>query len=242
MNAAATPAPATIAVRRLATTDALAAAIAATFADSVREAVAARGRATVVATGGRTPRAYFARIAALDLPWERVTITLSDERWVDADHPESNERLLREHLLMGRAAAASFVSLKSAAADPYAGCAEVAARLQRLPLPFDLVLLGIGGDSHVASLFPGAAEFDDGVATGAPCIAVTPPAGITPALPRLSLSLSQLLASRRIVLAAAGADKLSAFEQALAGRWPQPSPIPLLAERARQPVEFYWAP
>jgi 6-phosphogluconolactonase len=169
-----------------------------------------------------------------------MTFTLSDERWVGTDHAESNERLLREHLLVGRAAAATLVPLKNPAADPYAGCAETAKRLDQLPTPFDLVLLGIGADSHVASLFPGAAEFDAGVSSHAPCIAITPPPGITPALPRLSMTLDRLIASRRIVIAASGDDKLAAFEQALAGRWPRPSPIPLLAARAPRPIEFFW--
>ncbi len=222
--------------------DALADAVAATFERVVREAVAARGHATVVVTGGSTPRLYYPKIAALDLPWSQLTLTLSDERWVGTDHPESNERLLRELLLVGPAAAARLVPLKNASADPYHGCAATAAALAALPRPFDLVLLGLGSDTHIASLFPGAAEFDHGATTEAPCFAVTPPSWIKPALPRLSLSLSLLLDSRRIVLAASGEDKRDALMQALAGHWPLPSPLPLLAARAQQPIDFYWTP
>jgi 6-phosphogluconolactonase len=222
--------------------DALAAAVAEAFADAVRRAVADRGHAAVVLTGGRTPRAYYPLFRALDLPWEHVTLTLSDERWVGSDHVESNERLLRESLLVGRAAAARLVPLKNDAADPYAGCAAAARILGTLPASFDLVLLGVGADTHVASLFPGAAEFDQGVCSDEPCIAVTPPAGVVPALPRLSLTLNRLLASRRIVLAATGEDKRAAFEQAVAGHWPLPSPVHLIAKQAQQPVDFFWTP
>lgn len=231
-----------IALHRLADRAALAAAVADAFAQAVRSAVAARGSAVVVVTGGSTPRAYYPALAALDLPWERVTLTLSDERWVGPDHADSNERLLRELLLTGRAAAARLLPLKNDAADPHHGCERASQALRGLPHPYDLVLLGLGIDTHVASLFPGAAEFELGATSDAPCFAVTPPAGVQPALPRLSLTLHELLSSRRIVLAATGEDKLAAFAQALDGRWPLPSPVPLLARHARQPIDFFWAP
>lgn len=231
-----------IAFRAFVNADALADAVAQTFARAVRTAVAARGRASVVVTGGSTPRRYYPLMAALDLPWDKVTLTLSDERWVDADHPESNERLLRELLLVGPAAAATLVPLKNDERTPTAGCAAAARALAAMPRPFDLVLLGLGADTHVASLFPGASSFDEAVSTEAACVAVTPPAWIKPALPRLSLSLKALLDSRHIVLAATGEDKHAAYLQARDGRWPQPSPVPLLATRARQPIDFFWTP
>ncbi len=219
---------------------ALADLVAARFAQAVLAAVQARGHAVVVVTGGTTPRAYYPRIAALDLPWSSVTLTLSDERWVAPDHPESNERLLRELLLVGPARSARLVALKNEAADPFTGCPASATALRALPHPYDLVLLGLGSDTHVASLFPGATQFDVGVTTRDPCFAVTPPPWIKPALPRLSLSLHELLDSRHVVIAARGLDKRDAYTQAMAGRWPQPSPLPLLAQRAHQPVEFIW--
>lgn len=223
---------------------ALAEAVAAAVRDAVLAGVAQRGQASLVVTGGSTPRAYYPRLAALDLPWSQVTLTLSDERWVGLDHPESNEALVRSLLLTGPASAARFVPLRSLAASPEQGAADVARGLRTLPHPYDLVLLGFGADTHIASLFPGAAAFDAGVdaANESRCLAVTPPAGISPALPRLSLTLNEILASRRIVIAASGGQKRQALETALAGRWPQPSPIPLLAQRATQPIDFFWTP
>lgn len=233
-----------IQVHRLSDAGELAAAVASSFVQAVREAVAARGTASIVITGGSTPRAYYPRLAALDLPWARTQLTLSDERWVGIEHPESNEALVRSLLLKGPAAAARFVPLKNSAATPDEGCAPLSAQLAELPHPYDLVLLGFGADTHIASLFPGAASFDLGAsaANTARCFAVVPPANVAPALPRMSLTLNELLDSRRIVIAASGAQKLAALEQALAGRWPLPSPIPLLAQRARCPIDFFWHP
>ena len=63
-------------------------------AAALREAVQERGAATFIATGGRTPAPVYDRLARADLAWDKVTVTLTDERWVDAHSADSNERLL----------------------------------------------------------------------------------------------------------------------------------------------------
>jgi 6-phosphogluconolactonase len=121
------------------------------------EAVAARGAASLVVPGGSTPGPLFDALAGKELLWSAITVTLNDERWVDPADPASNERLVRERLLTGCAAEAGFVGLKTAAATARDGLAEVEARLAAIARPFDVMLLGMGADSHTASLFPGSA-------------------------------------------------------------------------------------
>lgn len=213
----------------------------------VAEAIGSSARAgpvSVVVTGGSTPRAYYPPIARLELPWDRVWITLSDERWVAADDAESNERLVRETLLRDRARTAHFVPLKNDAETAAAGLLRTAAALRAIVHPYALVVLGVGADSHIASLFPGADGLDAALADDAPlaCAALAPPPGVLPALPRVTMTLRELLDSQRIVLAARGADKLQVIEQALAGRWPARTPLYELALRAHQPVDLYWCP
>lgn len=220
----------------------LAEAVAAAVREALGGALRERAGASLVVPGGSTPRAYLPAVAALELPWSRVAVTLSDERRVPPDDPHSNERLVRERLLRGPAAAARFVPLYlPGEADPVAAAA---ARLATLPRPFDLVLLGLGTDGHVASLFPGAAGVEAALDPARPetCVALEPPDGIEPALPRLSLTLAALLDSRRILVAAQGADKRAAFERALQGGGPQPAPLPALAARAAQSIDFFWCP
>ena len=233
--------PGTLRVRVCESPLELADAVAAAVREAVLTGLRARAAASLVVAGGSTPRAYLPRVAALDMPWPRVSVTLSDERLVPPEDPHSNERLVRECLLREGAAAARFVPLRAEGdADAAAGAA---ARLATLPRPFDLVLLGLGTDSHVASLFPGA----DGVAAalepdGADdCVQLAPPRGIEPALPRVSLTVRALLDSRRILIAAQGLDKRAAFERAALGHWPQPSPLHALVRHAAQPVEFVWS-
>ena len=220
----------------------LAEAVAAAVREALESALRERGAASLVVPGGPTPRAYFPRLAALELPWERVVVTLSDERRVPGGDARSNERLVRERLLQGRAAAARFVPLQASGdADPVAGAN---ARLASVPRPFDLVLLGLGADGHVASLFPGAAGLATALdpARREDCVAIEPPRGIEPAVGRVSLTLAALLASRRILIAAQGEDKRTAWERALRGEGPRPAPVPALAAHAAAPIDFLWCP
>jgi 6-phosphogluconolactonase len=222
---------------------ALAGAIVETIAATIRAALRERGSASVVVTGGTTPRAYYPLLARLDLDWDKVVLLLSDERWVDAGNPDSNERLVRDYLLQGPAARARLVGLTTAAARAADGLGEATARVAAVAHPFDLVLLGIGPDTHVASLFPAAAGVARGLDpdSGERCIVLDPPPGIAPPIERISLTLPELLASRRILIAARGADKQRAIELALDGRWPQPTPLVELVQRAPA-VELFWSP
>lgn len=231
--------PGTLGLRVLDSPQALAQAVAAAVREAVMTGVRVRATASLVVTGGTTPRLYYPLVAALDLPWSRVHITLSDERQVPENHAHSNAGLVRELLLRGRAAAAHFTPLYGGEVGALAGAER---RLLETPRPFDLVLLGLGDDSHLASLFPGAPGVEAALdpRSSALACAITPPPGVAPALPRLSLTLAALLDSRRIVIAAQGLAKRDAFERAALGHWPLPSPLHALAQHAHQPVDFFW--
>lgn len=96
----------------------------------LRNAIEQRGNALIAVSGGRTPEHVFKRLRQQPLDWQKVTVTLTDERWVPADHPDSNEKLVRTHLLQDAAAAAAFVPLFGGEATPEAGQSACEARLQ----------------------------------------------------------------------------------------------------------------
>lgn len=212
------------------------------LAAALEAGLAARGRASLVATGGATPGPVYDRLAGLSLDWSRVEITLSDERWVAPDQAASNERLVRERLLTGPASTAAFVSLKTPAPTPEAAESEVERRLLAMPRPFDAVLLGMGEDGHIASLFPGMKGLAEALdpAGSKLCIATAPGERRPPAEPRLGLTLAALASARTVVIFIAGAAKWAAWERALAGD--DVLAMPVRALLAAAPVRVIWSP
>jgi 6-phosphogluconolactonase len=101
--------------------DALARNLSDQLAANLRIAIAARGLASLVVSGGKSPIKLFELLRVETLDWSRVCIALADERWVDPTDPESNEKLVRDYLLKESAAAARFIGLKNAAPTPDLG-------------------------------------------------------------------------------------------------------------------------
>jgi 6-phosphogluconolactonase len=210
------------------------------FAEAMRSALAARGVGLVALSGGNTPRATYRAMAKLDLPWEKITVTPVDERWVDESSPESNARLIKETLLQGPAAAAHFVPLKGDGATPEADARAADARLRALPLPFDFMLLGVGEDGHFASLFPDSPVLEAGLAPDNKNICIAVPAGgngRAPNLPRLTLTLAEIARTRCLVLLL-GEEKRKVLEAAEAD---PKSKLPLRALLdARPDIAIVW--
>ncbi|MFB0872763.1 MULTISPECIES: 6-phosphogluconolactonase [unclassified Sphingobium] len=213
-----------------------AADLAARIAAILGDAIAARGVATLAVSGGRSPRPVLEALAKEPIDWTKLIVTLVDERWVEPVSADSNERLVRETLLQGPAAAARFVPMKNGAADAYAGQPEAEARFAALPWPLDIVLLGMGDDGHTASLFPEAAELAEGLSSTARTIAVTPPAAPHQ---RLSLTASAILDSRHIFLQIGGPAKKAVYDRALAGGPVEELPIRLALLQDGVPVEVW---
>lgn len=208
----------------------LAEAAASAIARQLREALRTRGRASLVATGGRSPGPVYDRLREADLDWARVIVTLSDERCVAADAPEANQRLVRERLLTGPAARAHLIPLWPAP-EPAALAALI---------PFDAVMLGMGEDGHMASLIPGDPGLAAGLDPAGEALIAEVPAGLgAPPVARITLTLKALLASRAIFLLIAGAAKRAVAERALAG---EDLPVRALLSQTATPVRVLWSP
>lgn len=214
----------------------LATQLAEAVAAALRADLASHERALLVVSGGATPVPFFQALASCELPWARIQVTLADERWVAADAADSNARLVREHLLQGPAAAATFVPLTTADPTPEQGAAAVAERLEPLAWPASAVILGMGGDGHTASLFPDSRELALALTTEAAAVAVRTP---SQPQPRITLSADRLHQARRHFLHITGGDKRAVLARALAGD--DVRELPIRAFLAC-PLATYWAP
>jgi len=172
--------------------------------------------------GGTTPGPIFDVLCAADLDWDRVDVMLSDERWVPETSERSNTALLRERLLVGRAAAARYLPLYAQAATPEEKLPELARSIEP-ELPLSVLLLGMGTDMHTASLFPGADRLADAMAPDAPVLMAMRAPGAPE--PRITLTARVLrdAISKHIVIT--GDEKRKALETARKLHDPLQAPI-----------------
>ena len=217
-----------------------AAACAARLTDALSEAVAETGCATFAGSGGSTPAPIYRRMAQTDLDWSRIAVTLVDERYVPESDDQSNARLLRRALLTDRAAAARLVPLYHPAVTVDRAAALAAATL-RPEGRLDAVLLGMGEDGHICSMFPDSPTLKTLLSPDLNPTVLGVPAGregAAPSLERLSINLPYLIQAGRVVLALTGARKRTVFQDQAAG---DPTVTPIAALIAHKvPLDVLW--
>ncbi|MBX9636577.1 6-phosphogluconolactonase [Nitrosomonas sp.] len=201
-------------------------------ATTLQNTLAHKPQATLVVPGGNTPRHYLPALAKCKLPWDRITVTLSDERWVDVTDKQSNEHLVKQHLMSHLPENTRFVGLKTRHGNPFDAVDEIHQRLDKLPLPLSLTVLGLGEDGHIASLFPG---MNPDLTDTHHCIAVAPP--IAPSL-RVSLSLKLLAESEHIALVVTGENKRRLLDR-LSENPDSKLPIAWLLQRNQSPITVF---
>ena len=203
--------------------DQAAQALAADVAARLRQAIDARGLAVLHVSGGQSPVALFEALREQALPWEKVEVSLADERVVPPEHADSNARLVRTHLLQGPAARARLLPLVPVLPQSLAlpDLAEQAAWALGAQGPADVLVLGMGADGHTASIFPGMPNLTQALDPQgrSVCLPVARE-GLPAAAPhaRITQTLAHLLTARHIVLPVRGSDKLQTLRRACQGR------------------------
>ncbi len=168
-------------------------------------------RAMLAVPGGTTPGPIFDDLCAADLDWSRVDVVLTDERWVPGDHPRSNTRLVRERLLVNRAASARMVPLYAETPEPeesLAGLMEAIAA----DLPIAVAVLGMGADMHTASLFPDSPDIAAALDAQAPILLPVRPESQPEARITLSARVLNGALAKHVVFK--GKDKMDALQKA----------------------------
>ncbi len=217
-------------------------ALAEAVAQNLRDTLATQERATLAVSGGKSPIAFFQALSRQDLDWARVNITLVDERIVPTAHADSNTSLVRQHLLQNRAAAATWLPMIDDAASEGSlktPADAVAFALRHYVQP-DVLVLGMGGDGHTASIFPQAPQFADAVRADypQPLLHTSP---ITAPHERISMALAAIEATPHVYLAIAGAEKRAVYQQAAQGAQQQHPVSFVLNSQKVTPHVFYHA-
>ncbi len=212
----------------------------------LQAALQQRDRISLLVSGGSSPEPLYRALSCADLPWEKITLALVDERWVACDHDKSNEAFIRRTLLTNKAARAEFVGMKNSASTAAGGRELCVQAYNELPQPWSLCLLGMGSDGHTASLFPHAQGLDLALDVEAAPICVDIVAHqseVTGAITeRMSLSLAGLLKAERLVLLISGEEKRRIYEAAKAGDDIAEMPVRAVLQQSQVPVDVYWAP
>ena len=173
------------------------------ISDRLNSSIENEGSASLVLSGGSSPISIYEELSNIDLSWSKVFLTLVDDRLVDPDHKDSNQKLLHNHFIKNKAKNINFFPLT----ENFLSNTE-------FKKPFDITLLGMGEDGHFASLFPDMInQYEAFDINASPKILITPPQG-NPLIPRITMNLSLIMESLIIILLVKGKTKQNIFEKA----------------------------
>jgi 6-phosphogluconolactonase len=202
------------------------------------ETIKKRGRASIAVSGGSTPIPLFEALSRLNLDWGKVDLTLVDDRWVESDNKDSNELLVRTHLIKNKAVKVNFVPLKNNSSNAEKGQISSEKALKNFTLPFDVVVLGMGTDGHTASLFPCSEEIKLAMdLNNDDCLVATTPTSAP--YERLSLTAKAIIDAKNVFLHLNGSSKLHALEEAMNTKDAYKMPIYAFLEDG---LDIYWSP
>jgi len=201
--------------------------------------IAEKGKATLVVSGGNTPKKLFKKLSFCDIEWDKVIISLCDERWVDNKYDDSNENLVKTYLLKNYASKARFIGMyqqKSTIEDAKISYEKI---IRDELLPFDIVILGMGIDGHTASLFPNNENFEEAFGLKSSDLTlVVKKNGIN--FHRLGLTRAAILSSNHIFLHFEGEEKLQVYKSAIKNDNFNIYPISSILNQKLKDIEVYF--
>ncbi|MBN8810913.1 MULTISPECIES: 6-phosphogluconolactonase [Sphingomonas] len=221
--------------------DEMAEAVAGDIGFIIESAIDARGAAVIALAGGRTPLPIYEKLAKAKIDWKRVTIIPGDDRIVPLGDPLSNVTAIGKIFIPKGARVIPLVSDK--APDYKAAGRSADALLQDVHWPLDLCLLGVGGDGHCASIFPGP-DFDEALngpkerrALGVMPDPLPPEAPVA----RVTLSRAAIVSARALMIAIVGEAKKEVLEAAIEQGASSSYPVGRVLADVELPVDIHWA-
>lgn len=203
------------------------------IADKLRAGIEQNGTASLLVSGGSTPRPMFAELSQKDIDWSKVNIALVDDRWVEINDDASNEKMVNEALLINKAKVANFVGMKTDEQDAFKAVEAVSEKLGHIQQPFDVVILGMGEDGHTASIFPCCEQLDEALTTNATLMATQP---TTAPHQRMTYTKSALLNARQLYLHLVGESKEAVLNDVASGDDVKQAPIRAFLNQTSVPM------
>jgi len=182
--------------------------------DILKDEITKKNSATLLVSGGSTPKLFFQELSKVEIQWEKVKIGLVDERWLLSSNKDSNAYLVKKHLLQNEAKNAKFIPLFIKDKEYFSSDDLCSSIYEKEFLKCDILILGMGTDGHTASLFPQSKKLDEALDlnTNKFCISINP---VTAPYDRMSLTLKSILNSKNIFLHIQKVEKLKVYEEAL---------------------------
>jgi 6-phosphogluconolactonase len=206
--------------------------------DNLQEAILKKGSASLLVSGGSTPKPLFEKLSSFNIPWEKIKVALCDERWIDKNHKDSNEKLVRDSLLVNFAEKATFISMYQEYID-IEDAQDVCSNIYEKELfPFDVLILGMGNDGHTASLFPNNIKLKEALETTKGfCICMKPD---TAPYERMSLTKTAILSATNIYLHFEGVEKQDVYKKVLEGASSNDMPVSAILNQDKKKIEVYY--
>ncbi|MGJ8527521.1 6-phosphogluconolactonase [Maritalea sp.] len=221
--------------------DILAAALANDVAAALSSAIAKNGKASLLVSGGSTPKLLFQHLGRTELDWSKVFVSLVDERWVSPTSDRSNAKLVEQNLLQGAGKTAHFEPLFVEGKSADDGIPELSAKFADMAQPISVVILGMGTDGHTASFFPGGDNLDAAIDMNSSamfCSMRAAGAGEE----RITFTLPALLNTDFLALHIEGDAKADVFENALGDGAVDDMPVRAVLRQNQTPLNVYWCP
>jgi 6-phosphogluconolactonase len=227
-------------LHNFASQDALIGVLSKSIIDQLQEAIDQKDKASLIVSGGNTPKPLFKKLSEASLAWEKVSVGLCDERWIPSSDENSNENLVKTYLLQGNASKATFIGMYNEELSAHMSEKWCTQKMKESLFPFDVLVLGMGNDAHTASLFPDNVKLEKALDLNNEdlCIAIEP---TTAPYVRMSLTRSAILSAKHIYLHFEGLEKRAVYQEVIAGEDIYKMPIRSILNQDIKDVEVYYA-
>lgn len=214
--------------------------------EQIKQGLSQAGRVSMLLSGGSTPKALYQNLAAqTEIDWSKVTASLVDERWVDGEHIGSNETFLKQCFARENTRALSIQGMKTSHDTAAEAVASVEETYLNLPEAWCFTLLGMGPDSHTASLFPLAQNLDaalDLTRADLTTSIIANQSAVTGELTeRMTLTLKGIIKAEVVILLITGQEKREVYEAAKLATDVTTCPIAAVLQQTEKHVHVFWA-